>query len=113
MKIRSYTKGDIVVLEPEGRIIPGKDVGELDERLYALLKNGQKKVIVDLQKIAWFGSSGITLLLHYNCKFKEIGGHLRLANLTKKIQQIIAITKLAIAFEIYDSLEAALESFKG
>jgi anti-anti-sigma factor len=112
MKIQSYTKDGIVVLEPEGRIIPGKDVGELDERLYSLLESGQKKVIIDLHKTAWFGSSGITLLLHYNCKFREIGGHLKLANLTKNIQKIIAITKLAIEFEIYDTLEVALNSFE-
>ena len=69
-------------------------------------------MIIDFRKTIWFGSSGITILLHHNCKFKEIGGYLKLANLTKKIQQIIAITKLALAFEVYDSLDTALESFK-
>jgi len=112
MKIKSYTQDDIVVLVPEGRIMPGKDVGELDERFYSLLRNGQKKVIMDLKSISWFGSSGITLLIHHNCKFKELGGHLKLANLTNKIQEIMSICKLALVFEIYDSLEAALNSFE-
>jgi len=40
MKLKSYTKDDIVVLEPEGRIMSGQDAGELDEKLYALLGKG-------------------------------------------------------------------------
>jgi len=112
MKINSYTKDDVVILEPAGKIIPGPDVGELDEKLYALLGKGQKKVIIDLGKTPWIGSSAISILLHHYTKFKEIGGNLKLANLTKKIQEIIVITKLTLVFDVYDSLEAALDSFK-
>lgn len=102
----------MVIFELEGKITPGSDIGELDEKLYAQLQKGQKKVIIDLGKTVWFGSSGISILLHHNCKFKEIGGNLKLANLTKKIQQIITVTKLTLIFDVYDTLEAALESFK-
>ena len=112
MKINSCTKGDVVVLEPTGKISPGPDVGELDEKLYAILGKGQKKVIINLEKTPWIGSSAISVLLHHNCKFKETGGNLKLANLTKKIQEIIVITKLVLVFEVYDSLQAALDSFK-
>lgn len=112
MKINSYTKGDVVVLEPAGKISPGPDIGELDEKLYSLLGKGQKKVIINFEKTPWIGSSAISVLLHHNCKFKDIGGNLKLANLTKKIQEIIVITKLALVFEVYDSVKEALDSFK-
>jgi anti-sigma B factor antagonist len=110
--MNSYTKGDVVVLEPEGKIMPGTDTGALDEKLYALLGQGQKKVIIDLGKTAWVGSSALTILLHHNCKFKESGGSLKLAGLTRKIQQLIVVTKLVLVFEVYDTLEDALDSFK-
>jgi len=112
MKINSYTKDDVVVLEPAGKLMGGPDVGELDEKLYALLGRKQKKVILDLGKTAWIASSGISILIHHYTKFKEIGGNLKLANLTKKIQEIIAITKRTLVFDVYDTLEAALDSFK-
>jgi len=112
MKINSYTKEDVVVLEPVGKLMGGPDVGELDEKLYALLGKERKKAIIDLGKTAWISSSAIYVLLNHNIKFKEIGGNLKLANLTKKIQEIIAITKLALVFEVYDTLDAALDSFK-
>jgi anti-sigma B factor antagonist len=112
MTINSYTRDDVVVLEPVGKLMGGADVGELDEKLYALLEEGQKKVIVDLGKTPWIYSSSISILIHHYIKFREIGGNLKLANLTKKIQHIVSVTKLTLVFEVYDTLEAALESFK-
>lgn len=112
MKINSYTKDEVVILEPQGKIMPGPDVGALDEKLFALLGKRQKKVIIDLGKTEWLCSSALSILLHHNCKFREIGANLKLANLTKKIQEIIAIAKLVLVFDVYDSLQAALDSFQ-
>ncbi len=112
MKIKSYTKDDVVILELAGKLVGGRDVGELDEKFYSLLGKKQKKVILDLGKTDWIASSGISILIHHYTKFKEIGGNLKLANLTRKIQEIIVITKLTLIFEVYDTLETALDSFK-
>ena len=111
MKINSYVKRDVVILEPMGKLLPGQSVGQLDEKLYALIGRKQNRVIIDLSKTAQIGSSGISILLHHHMKFREIGGNLKLANLTKNIQQIIAITRLSLVFDVFDSLEQALNSF--
>lgn len=112
MKIKSHAKGDAVVLEPTGKLMGGSDVGQLDDQLYALLGDEQKKVVLDLGKTDWINSSAIAILIHHRSKFIEIGGRLKLANLTKKVQQIIDLTKLARVFDIYDTVEAALESYE-
>lgn len=112
MKINSYTKDDVAILEPVGRLLGGADVGELDEKLHALSEKGQKKVILDLGRTPWIYSSSIAILIHHYIKFRDIGGNLKLANLTKKTQQIVSMTKQILVFEVYDTLEAALESFK-
>ena len=112
MKINSHIKDDVVVLQPVGKLMGGHDMGELDDKLYALFGKGQKKVVIDLGKTPWIYSSSICILLHHYIKFKEIGGNLKLANLTEKAQHIIVMTKLIMVFEIYDSLQAALDSFK-
>jgi len=111
MKVNTYTKEDVIVVEPRGKLMGGPDVGELDEKLYSLLGKQEKKVVIDLGKTDWISSSGIAILIHHHNKFKESGGSLRLANLTKKIQEIIVITKLTLVFDVYDTLEDALESF--
>ncbi|UCB51546.1 MAG: STAS domain-containing protein [Candidatus Zixiibacteriota bacterium] len=112
MKINAYTRDDVAILEPVGKLLGGADVGELDEKLYRLQETGQKKVIVDLGKTPWIYSSSISILIHHYTKFREAGGNLKLANLTKKTLQIVCMTKLILVFDVYDTLEAALESFK-
>lgn len=111
MKINFYTKDDVVVLEPIGKLLPGPDAWRLDQKLYALLGREQKKVIIDLGRTIHIGSSALSILLHHHRTFREKGGNLKLANLTKKVQEIIAITRLTLVFEVFDSLEAALDSF--
>jgi anti-sigma B factor antagonist len=112
MEINLYSEEDIVILELVGKILPGPDVGELDQMLYSLLCDEQKKVIIDMGKSAWLSSSAIGILVHHWKKFKQVGGNLRLANLSKKIQELVAISGLAKVLEIYDNLGAALDSFK-
>ena len=111
MKINSCVKRDVVILEPVGKLLPGSAVGTLDDKLYSLIGKKQNRVIIDLGKTTQVGSSGISILLHHHMKFKEIGGSLKLANLTKNIQQIIAITRLSLVFDVFDSLEEALDSY--
>jgi anti-anti-sigma factor len=111
MRINSYIRGDVVILEPVGKLLPGQAVNKLNEKLYALVGRKRIRVILDLGKTSQVGSSAISVLLNHHMKFKEIGGSLKLANLTKNIQQIIAITRLALVFEVFDNLEAALNSF--
>lgn len=112
MSINSYTKNQVVVLEPAGKIMIDRGVRELDEKLKALLGEGQKKVIIDWGKTDWIGSAVISTLVDHYTKFKEIGGNIKLACLTQEVQKIIAVTKLISVFEVYDTLHAALDSFK-
>lgn len=83
MKINSYTKDDLVVLEPVGKFSPEHGVEELNEKLNALLGNGQKRVVVDLGRTDRISSSAIRVLFHYDARFRAIGGILRLANLRR------------------------------
>jgi len=83
MKIKSYIKDGMVVLEPEGELLPRQNVDRLDEKLYALLGKGQKRVLVDLGRINRLDPSAISVLFRHHSRFKAIGGILKLANLSK------------------------------
>jgi anti-sigma B factor antagonist len=112
MKVKSYEKDGVEVVEARGKFLGGADTGELDERLYALLGRQCKKVVIDLGNADWINSSGIAILIHHWKKFRDIGGQLKLANLTQKIEKILIISKLTTVFETYDSLDEAIASFK-
>ncbi|MDH4223579.1 MAG: STAS domain-containing protein [candidate division Zixibacteria bacterium] len=112
MKINLYEIDKVAVLEPAGKIMGGEGVILLEEKLFSLLGRGEKKVVVDLGKTYWVSSPAVSVLLNHNIRFREIGGSLKLANLTNKIEEIITITRLVSFFEVYDNLDEALNSFK-
>jgi len=112
MKVKTWEKDGVSILEPHGKLMGGPDTGELDEKLYALLGRGAKKVIIDLGQTDWINSSGLSILIHHWKKFQDAGGSLRMANLTQKIQKIMVIAKLTTVFETFDTLDEAIASFK-
>ncbi len=112
MKVKEYEKDGITVLEPRGKMMGGSDTGEIDEKLYTLLGKGSKDVVIDLGQTDWINSSGLSILIHHWKKYNDAGGHLRLANLTQKIEKILVISKLTSVFETYETLDDAIASFK-
>lgn len=111
MKIHVREQNDISILEPKGKLMGGPDTGELDEKLYALLHEGKTKVVLDLGKTEWINSSGMSILIHHWNKFNKAGAHLRLANLTKKTERILVISRLASVFDCYETVDDAIASF--
>ena len=113
MKVKTHVKDGIEIVEPCGKFLGGPDTGELDEKLYALLGRGVKGVVIDLGTTDWMNSSGLAILLHHYRKFRDNGGDLVLANLTKNIEKILVISRLTTVFQTYESLDQAVASFKG
>ena len=111
MKINAQQIEGVSVLEPHGSLMGGPSTGKLDEKLYALLGRGEKKVVVDLGHTDWINSSGLSILIHHWKKFREADASLRLANLTTKTQRIIVISRLASVIDCYDTVDEAVASF--
>ena len=76
-----------------------------------ILKDGGKKIIVNLADVNYIDSSGIGELVSTYTTVSSGGGQLKLLSLTKKIQELLQITKLLTVFQVYDSEAAALASF--
>jgi anti-sigma B factor antagonist len=111
MKLNSYEKSGIHVVEIKGQLMGGPDTGELDEKLYAIIGKEAKKAIVDLKECDWINSSGLSILIHHYKKFKDAGGELKLANLTNKVERILVISRLTEVFDVKDSIDEALDAF--
>jgi len=111
MKIAVRNIGDAKIIDCSGRITLGEDTMSLRKTVGDLLKSDSKKIILNFAEVSYIDSSGIGELVSTYTTVLNNGGHLKLLHLTKKIQQLLAITKLLTVFETFDNEEAALESF--
>ena len=112
MKIETRTIGDITLLDCSGKITLGEGTMAVRNTVRDILKNNGKKIILNLGDVNYIDSSGIGELVSTYTTVTNSGGQLKLLNLTKKIQELLAITKLLTVFQVFDSEPAALASFK-
>lgn len=112
MKITQSEAYNAVIIELKGNVMGGPEAAELNTTLHKLLEEEKKNVIVDLASVKFMNSSGLGMLIGGLTTMKNGGGDLKLANATEKIQSLLIITKLITIFEHFESVEAAVESYK-
>src|SRR5499426_66278 len=110
--IKDRQAGDVSILDLSGKITIGEGSVQLREAVRRLLDDGKKKILLNLGEVAYVDSSGIGELVSSYTTTNNQGGQLKLLNLTKKIQDLLMITKLLTVFETFDSEGSSLESFK-
>jgi len=113
LDIRERQAGDVVVLDMSGKITIGEGSVALRSAIRRLLEEGKKKILLNLAGVGYIDSSGIgELVSSYTAITKEeVGGQLKLINLTEKLQDLLAITKLLTVFDVYEEESEALNSF--
>jgi anti-sigma B factor antagonist len=112
LTITQREAGDVTILDLSGKITIGEGSVQLRESVRQLLEGNKKKILLNLGDVSYVDSSGIGELVSSYSTANKSGGQLKLLNLTKKIQDLLAITKLLTVFEIHESEDAALASFK-
>lgn len=112
MKLSDRVEGDVVILEPKGKIMGGPDASLLHDKLYEYIEQNRKKVVIDLAKVDWMNSTGLGILISGYTTLRNHDGQLKLVNVTEKIHSLLTITKLVTVFEAYDSLDEAMKSFR-
>jgi anti-sigma B factor antagonist len=111
MKIDTRTVGDVKILDCSGKITLGEGTMAVRNTVRDLVKGGNKKIILNLGDISYIDSSGIGELVSTFTTVINQGGQLKLLNLTKKIHELLQITKLLTVFQVYDDENAAIASF--
>ena len=111
LTINQRQAGDVTVLDLSGKITIGEGSVQLREAVRGLLESGNKKILLNLGDVSYVDSSGIGELVSSYTTTSNNGGQLKLLNLTKKIQDLLMITKLLTVFQTFDSEEAALASY--
>lgn len=112
MKIDNRIVGDVHLLDCSGKITLGEGTMAVRNTVREVLKNGGKKIVLNLANVNYIDSSGIGELVSSFTTVTNQSGQLKLLNLTKKIHELLAITKLLTVFQTYEDEQAALNSFK-
>lgn len=111
MKIDTRTVGDVHVLDCSGKITLGEGTMAVRNTVREVLKKGGKKIVLNLADVNYIDSSGIGELVSSYTTVTNQGGQLKLLNLTKKIHELLAITKLLTVFQVFDNERTAVGSF--
>jgi anti-sigma B factor antagonist len=111
MKIDSRIVGDIYFLDCSGKITLGEGTMAVRTMIGDILKGGGKKIVLNLADVNYIDGSGVGELVNTYTTVTTHGGQLKLLSLTKKIREVLAITKLLTVFQVYDSEPATVASF--
>ena len=108
----SHSKMDSVVLVSlQGTLVAGKDAELLTKKTLELLEAHETRIILDLGQLTYIDSTGISALVRAYTLVKSRSGSMKLVHLTKRVYDVLRITRLSSVFEIYDDLQKALASF--
>jgi anti-sigma B factor antagonist len=110
LKIEESNVDGVTVLGLSGRITLGEESNKLRTKLRDLLEEGRSRVVLDLGGVTYMDSAGLGALVAGYTSARNRGVSLKLANLTKKMNEQLYITKLVTVFDVYDSVDDALKS---
>jgi anti-sigma B factor antagonist len=111
INISERQAGDVTILDLDGKVTIGEGSVALRSAIRRLLGEGKNKILLNLGGVGYIDSSGIGELVSSFTAVNKEGGTLKLLNLTQKIQDLLAITKLLTVFDVFDSEADALSSF--
>ena len=111
MEIQERTLQDVVVLDLTGKLTIGEGDELLKERISNLIQQGHRNLLLNLEAVPYVDSAGLGEIVRTYTTVSRQGGKLKLVNLTKRITDLLAITKLLTVFETYESEDEAVKSF--
>ena len=112
MVIEERVIGDITVLDLKGKMTLGEGDELLKDKINSLIHQGQKKLLLNLEGVPYIDSAGLGEIVRTYTTVSRQGGNLKLVNLTKRITDLLSITKLLTVFETFETEPEALKSFQ-
>jgi len=106
------TSGDVTILTPKGMLLGGKETDELQAKIKELTEAGNRKLLINLGQTTFMNSVSLGVLIAGHSSYAKRDARMKLCAVDKKIQNIFVVTKLSLVFEVHDTEEDALKSFK-
>jgi anti-sigma B factor antagonist len=111
MTITTREVSHVTIVDINGRITLGDETGQLREAVHRLIAEGKKKIILNLAHVDYIDSSGVGELVSSFTTVRNSGGDLKLLSLSKKVHDILNVTKLYTVFDVKDDEFTAVKSF--
>ena len=111
MQIEQRQIGSVMILDLKGKITLGEGDELLKDKVNSLVNQGHKKIVLNLAGVPYIDSAGLGEVVRTYTTVSRQGGSLKLLNLTKRITDLLSITKLLTVFETFDSENEAVRSF--
>lgn len=112
VKLTIRQVGDVTVIDAAGRITLGEGSSTFRDAVRDLTAKGSKKLLLNLAEITYIDSSGIGEMVSSFTTVTNGGGQLKLLKLTKRVKDLLQITKLYTVFEVFDDEAEAVASFQ-
>jgi anti-sigma B factor antagonist len=111
VKLSTRQVGDVTVIDAVGRITLGEGASTFRDTIRDLATKGNKKLLLNLGEVSYIDSSGIGEMVSSYTTVTNGGGQLKLLGLTKRVKDLLQITKLYTVFEVFDDEAGAVRSF--
>jgi anti-sigma B factor antagonist len=112
MQIEERVVGDVTILDLKGKITLGEGDEALKDKINSLVLQNKKRILLNLADVPYIDSAGLGEVVRTYTTVSRQGGQLKLVNLTKRITDLLSITKLLTVFETFESEAEALKTFK-
>jgi len=112
LKVTKRTVDGILAFECNGRIVFGDESSLLRDEVKKAIADGNKRIVLNLAEVNYIDSGGLGTLVALHTTAHNAGGTIKLASLTKRVGDLLQVTKLLTVFEVYNSEYEALEAFR-
>jgi anti-sigma B factor antagonist len=112
LSLSSRQVGDVTVVQVSGRVVLGDEMGAFRDVLRDLVNRGQTRILLNLKDVTYIDSSGVGELVAAFTTIRTRGGTMKLTSLTRKLEDLLMVTKLYAIFDVRDDEDAAIHSFR-
>jgi anti-sigma B factor antagonist len=111
LKLATHNKDGILVVDCAGRIVFGEESALLRDTVKKVVSQNNR-IVLNLGEISYIDSGGLGTLVALRTTAQNAGGTIKLTNLTKRVGDLLQVTKLLTVFDVYNSEAEAIESFR-
>ena len=113
MRFKDKIYGDVGVLSLKGKLMGVPETDDLHDEVRALLGEGIKKIVLDLDGVKWINSLGIGAIMRSHTTVSNAGGKFCLTHIADKVQSVLVVTQLINIFDTYDTRDEAIKHMQG
>ena len=111
MVIEQRMVGGVTVLDLNGKLVLGDGDGLLKDKVHSLAQQGLKEIALNLGGLSFMDSAGLGELIAAHTTATKAGGSIKIFNLTKRVSELLVITKVVTVFDVFNTEKEALDSF--